>query len=71
MNAYLDYNSTSPVDPEVFEAMKPYLTDRFANASSFHQKGQQARHAIEEAREIIAGELGVESGDIFFTFGKS
>ena len=68
-NIYLDYNATSPIDPEVFEAMKPYLTEHFANASSFHQKGQAARHAVENAREIVADELGVEPGDIIFTSG--
>ena len=69
MNIYLDYNATSPIDPEVFEAMKPYLTEHFANASSFHQRGQAARHAVENAREIVADELGVEPGDIIFTSG--
>ena len=69
MQAYLDYNSTSPIDPEVFEAMKPYFTERFANASSFHRKGQEARHGVEVAREAIAGELQVEPGDVFFTSG--
>ena len=69
MKAYLDYNSTSPMDPEVFEAMKPYWTERFANASSFHQMGQAARHAVEEAREAIADSLSAEPGDIFFTSG--
>lgn len=69
MQAYLDYNATSPVDPAVFEAMKPFLTDAWGNASSFHKKGQAARHAVEEAREIIAGTLSVEPGDIVFTSG--
>lgn len=69
MEAYLDYNATTPVDPAVFEAMRPYFTQHFANASSFHQKGQAARHAIEEARERVAASLSVEAGDIFFTSG--
>ena len=69
MNVYLDYNATSPIDPEVFEAMRPYLTEHFANASSFHQRGQAARHAVENAREIVADELRVEPGDIIFTSG--
>ncbi len=69
MEAYLDYNSTTPVDPRVFEAMKPYLTAEFGNASSFHRKGQAARNAVESARERIADFLGVEPGDIFFTSG--
>ena len=69
MEAYLDYNSTTPVDPKVFEAMKPYLTEGFGNASSIHKKGQAARHAVELARETIADFLQVEPGDIVFTSG--
>lgn len=69
MEAYLDYNATSPLDPAVLEAMKPYLSDQFGNASSFHQKGQVARNAIEVARETLADHLQVEPGDLFFTSG--
>ncbi len=69
METYLDYNATSPIDPAVFMAMEPYLKEHFANASSFHQKGQSARNAVEEARERIADSLAVESGDLFFTSG--
>lgn len=67
MKAYLDYNSTSPIDPEVQKTMIEALA--LANASSFHQMGQKARHAVEEARERIAGSLFVEPGDILFTSG--
>ncbi len=69
MEAYLDYNATTPVDPAVLEAMKPYLTQDFANASSVHRKGQAARHAVEHAREQVAACLAVEPGDIVFTSG--
>lgn len=69
MEAYLDYNSTTPLDPLVLEAMKPYLSGAYGNASSFHKMGQKSRHAIEEAREIIADSLGAEAGDIVFTSG--
>lgn len=69
MTAYLDYNATTPVDPKVFEAMRPYLETEYGNASSFHKVGQAARHAIELARENIADYLGVEPGDIVFTSG--
>ncbi len=69
MEAYLDYNATSPIDPRVAEAMRPYLESTFGNASSFHQKGQAARHAVETAREKIAEMLQVEPGDIIFTSG--
>lgn len=67
MQAYLDYNATSVMDPEVQKTMVEALS--LANASSFHRPGQQARHAIEEAREIIAESLSVEPGDILFTSG--
>ncbi len=67
MQAYLDYNATSPIDPEVQKTMLEALS--LANASSFHQMGQKARHAVEEAREIIAGTLSVEPGDLIFTSG--
>ncbi len=67
MTAYLDYNATSPLDPEVQKVMAEALS--LANASSFHQPGQKARHAIEEAREKIASTLSVEPGDIIFTSG--
>lgn len=69
MEAYLDYNATSPVDSQVFEAMRPYLTSQFGNASSFHRRGQEARNAVELARERIADALQVEPGDIVFTSG--
>ncbi len=69
MEAYLDYNASSPVDPAVAEAMKPYFTEEFANASSIHRKGQAARHAVEAAREKIAECLSVEPGDMIFTSG--
>src|SRR3989338_5873371 len=49
--------------------MKPYLSEHFGNASSFHQKGQAARHAVEAAREALADTLEVEPGDFFFTSG--
>ena len=69
MEAYLDYNSTTPVDPRVFEEMKLYFLKEFGNASSAHKKGQMSRHAIELARERIADELQTEPGDIVFTSG--
>ena len=67
MQAYLDYNSTSPLDPEVQKAIAEAFP--LANPSSFHQAGQKARHAIEATRETIARELGVEPGDIVLTSG--
>jgi len=67
MEVYLDYNATTPLDPEVRKVMTEALA--LANASSFHQAGQKARHAVEEAREIIAGTLSCEPGDLVFTSG--
>lgn len=69
MEAYLDYNSTTPVDPLVLEVMKPYFEGVYGNASSFHKKGQASRNAVETAREAIADTLAVEAGDIIFTSG--
>lgn len=66
---YLDHAATTPLDPEVFEAMKPYLMDRYGNASSVHQMGRQARVAMEEARERVAACIGAESSEIVFTSG--
>lgn len=67
MQAYLDYNATSPLDPEVRKVMDEALS--LANASSFHRAGQKARGVIEQAREILAGTLSVEPGDLVFTSG--
>lgn len=66
---YLDHAATTPLDPEVLEAMKPYMTERYGNASSVHQLGRQARVAMEEARERVAACLGAESSEIIFTSG--
>lgn len=66
---YLDHNATTPLRKEVLEAMMPYLTDEYGNASSVHSKGQTARKATEEARELIGNAIGTESVDIVFTSG--
>ena len=68
-HAYLDHAATTPLDPKVFEAMKPYLLEEYGNASSVHQLGRQARVAMEEARERVAACLGAESSEIVFTSG--
>ncbi len=64
---YLDYAATTPIRPEVFQAMEPYLTKEFGNPSSIHHFGKQARIAIEEAREKIAKALGAKNEEIIFT----
>ncbi len=66
---YLDHSATTPVRPEVVEAMLPYLSGDFGNASSVHQFGQKARTALEEAREVVADCIGAESNEIIFTGG--
>jgi len=66
---YLDNNATSPLLPEVFEAMRPYFLERFGNASSIHQQGQQARGAVEQAREQVAELLNCRPAEVVFTSG--
>lgn len=66
---YLDNNATTPVLPEVLEAMRPYFGEQFGNASSIHQHGQQARAAIEDARVSVAELLGCHASEIVFTSG--
>ena len=69
MRAYLDYNATTPVDPEALEAMLPYLGESFGNAGSVHSAGQRARAAVDHARESVAALLGAKSSEIVFTSG--
>lgn len=66
---YMDYAATTPVDPEVLKAMLPYFTEHYGNPSSLHAFGQQARAAMEEAREGIASFLGAKTAEIVFTSG--
>ena len=66
---YLDYAATTPTDPAVVEAMRPYFTEVFGNPSSIHRFGQEARSAVEAAREKIARLIGAESDEIIFTSG--
>src|SRR6202451_2358928 len=66
---YLDNNATTPVLPEVFEAMRPYFAEHFGNASSIHHHGQETRAAVERARESVAALLGSRASEIVFTSG--
>jgi cysteine desulfurase len=68
---YLDSNATTPIDPRVAEAMRPYLTDGFGNPSSTHREGRTAKAALEAAREKVAGCLGCRTGEVVFTSGGS
>jgi cysteine desulfurase len=66
---YLDYNATTPVAPQVLDAMIPYFSADFANASSIHSPGQRARAAVETAREQVAALIGARPQEIVFTSG--
>jgi cysteine desulfurase len=66
---YFDNNATTPVLPEVLEAMKPYFGEHFGNASSIHHHGQETRAAVERARESVAALLGCRASEIVFTSG--
>ncbi len=66
---YLDNNATTPVLPEVFEAMRPFYLEQFGNASSIHHFGQHARAAVEKARASVAALLNARPAEIVFTSG--
>src|SRR5947208_1947211 len=66
---YLDHNATTPVEPEVLDAMLPYFSGDFGNAASIHTPGQRARAAVETAREQVAALLGARPQEIVFTSG--
>jgi len=66
---YLDHAATTPVRPEVLEAMLPYFSGTMGNASSLHMFGQRAKRALEEARQTIASALGADFREIYFTSG--
>ncbi len=69
MNAYLDNSATTPVDPEVLEAMMPYFVENFGNPSSIHSHGRKARSTVEKSRKKIADLLNTSPAEIFFTSG--
>ncbi|MFN3974578.1 MAG: cysteine desulfurase family protein [Dehalococcoidia bacterium] len=66
---YLDHAATTSVRPEVLEAMLPYFSQRFGNPSSIHTLGQEARKALEDARETVASILGCRASEVVFTSG--
>lgn len=67
LGIYLDHNATTPVDPQVLEAMLPYLQWNFGNASSIHSFGVEARYGVEKARSQVAKALNTEMENIVFT----
>ena len=66
---YLDFNATTPVEPDVLDAMLPYFSGEFGNAASIHTPGQRARGAVETAREQVAALMGARPQEIVFTSG--
>ena len=68
---YMDHAATTPVRPEVMEAMLPFFTERFGNASSLYTLAQQSRMALDESREAVARVLGSRPSEVVFTSGGS
>ena len=66
---YFDYNATTPLAPEVFDAMAPYLRERWGNPSSVYAFGHKVKEAVECARESVATLIGAETGEVVFTSG--
>jgi len=66
---YLDYNATTPLAPQALDAMLPFLREGYGNPSSIHAAGREARAAIDDARDALAGLLGVKAHEIIFTGG--
>jgi cysteine desulfurase len=68
---YLDYNSTTPIEPRVLEAMLPFLRDNFANSSSKHHFGQSINEKVKQARKQIADFINAEPNELIFTSGAT
>ena len=66
MNVYMDYGATTPVDPRVFEAMKPYFSEKYANSVSLHKQGREAKEALEESRKTIATMINAKPNELIF-----
>ena len=64
---YLDYNATTPIDPQVADAIVPFLREHFGNPSSAHIYGRRAREAVEQARDEVARLIGATAEEIVFT----
>ena len=70
MKVYLDNAATTPMDPEVLDAMLPVLKNGFGNPSSIHSWGRETKASIEKARKTVAGLLNASPSEIFFTSGE-
>ena len=68
---YFDYAATTPVHPEVLAVMMPYFTEKFGNPSTLYKLGSEAREAVEEARQKVAGAIGAKPEEIYFTSGAT
>ncbi len=66
---YMDHGATTPADPLVVDAMLPYFTEKFGNASSLHSFGQEATSALEQSRQQVAASIGAKPEEIIFTSG--
>lgn len=71
MRIYVDNAATTRMSDAALKAMMPYLTEEYGNPSSLHTLGQQAKEALEEARQTVADCLGCEAREIYFTSGGS
>jgi len=71
MRVYADHGATTPTDPRVIEAMRPYFGEIFGNPSSVHELGQKAREAIDLARDRVASTIGANPSEIVFTSGAT
>ena len=69
MKVYLDNAATTPMDPEVLEAMLPFMTENFGNPSSTHAFGRKTKTAIEKARKSIASHINCQPSELYFTSG--
>jgi cysteine desulfurase len=66
MRVYMDYAATTPVDPRVFKAMKPYFSEKYGNSVSLHKQGREAKEALEESRKTIEATMNAEPNELIF-----
>ena len=66
MRVYMDYAATTPVDPRVFEAMKPYFSEKYGNSVSLHKEGREAKEALEQSRKTIAAMINAKPNELIF-----